>query len=49
MTNQAAARALYLSVKTVEYHLSNVYNKLGITSRRQLAVALGSDDQHANP
>jgi len=36
MTNQEVARELYLSTKTVEFHLSNVFTKLGITSRRQL-------------
>jgi DNA-binding CsgD family transcriptional regulator len=37
LTNQQAAARLYVSVKTVEYHLAQVYAKLGITSRRQLA------------
>ena len=36
MTNQEVARELYVSPKTVEFHLSNVFTKLGITSRRQL-------------
>ncbi|MGH3540013.1 MAG: LuxR C-terminal-related transcriptional regulator [Pseudonocardiaceae bacterium] len=30
------AANLTLSVKTIEYHLQQVYTKLGITSRRQL-------------
>jgi DNA-binding CsgD family transcriptional regulator len=37
LTNQEAAARLYVSVKTVEYHLAQIYGKLGITSRRQLA------------
>jgi DNA-binding CsgD family transcriptional regulator len=37
LTNQQAAARLYVSVKTVEYHLAQIYAKLGITSRRQLA------------
>jgi DNA-binding NarL/FixJ family response regulator len=39
-TNQEAATELYVTHKTVEYHLSNIYAKLGITSRRHLAQAL---------
>ncbi len=37
LTNQEAAARLYISVKTVEYHLSQIYGKLGIKSRRQLS------------
>ncbi|WP_225849927.1 LuxR family transcriptional regulator [Streptomyces sp. HPF1205] len=39
-TNLEAAAELYVSQKTVEYHLSNIYAKLGISSRRQLGDAL---------
>jgi DNA-binding NarL/FixJ family response regulator len=35
-TNKEAAAALFLSTKTVEFHLSNVYRKLSLTSRAQL-------------
>ncbi|HWF81737.1 MAG TPA: LuxR C-terminal-related transcriptional regulator [Streptosporangiaceae bacterium] len=37
LTNQEVATRLYVSVKTVEYHLAQIYGKLGIRSRRQLA------------
>jgi ATP/maltotriose-dependent transcriptional regulator MalT len=39
-SNQQAARELVVSVKTVEYHLGNVYAKLQITSRGQLTRRL---------
>jgi DNA-binding NarL/FixJ family response regulator len=37
-TNRQAASALFLSAKTVEFHLGNVYRKLGVRSRTELAV-----------
>ncbi|MEU4468020.1 AAA family ATPase [Streptomyces sp. NPDC024017] len=43
MTNRHIARELFLSVKTIEYHLSNAYAKLGITSRMGLIDKLGRD------
>ncbi|MGI8574081.1 MAG: AAA family ATPase [Egibacteraceae bacterium] len=39
-SNVAAAAALFLSRKTIEYHLSKVYRKLRISSRDELAAAL---------
>ncbi|MBA3488143.1 MAG: AAA family ATPase [Longispora sp.] len=40
MTNAELAQELYLSIKTVEYHLSNVYAKYGVSSRKQLRYVL---------
>jgi DNA-binding NarL/FixJ family response regulator len=42
MTNNEAASALFLSVKTIEFHLSRVYRKLGVRSRGGLAHSLES-------
>jgi DNA-binding CsgD family transcriptional regulator len=42
-TREAAAR-LYLSPKTVEYHLRHVYDKLEIRSREELRAALAAGD-----
>lgn len=36
-TNKQAAAALFLSPKTIEFHLGHIYHKLGIRSRTQLA------------
>lgn len=41
-TNREAAAALFLSVKTIEFHLGNVYRKLGIRSRTELARVVDS-------
>jgi DNA-binding CsgD family transcriptional regulator len=39
-SNREIAQALYVTPKTVEYHLTAVYRKLGIASRAALAGAL---------
>jgi DNA-binding CsgD family transcriptional regulator len=41
MTNRQIAQSLFVTVKTVEAHLSAAYDKLDIDSRRQLSRALG--------
>ncbi|WP_433363000.1 helix-turn-helix transcriptional regulator [Actinoplanes sp. CA-142083] len=39
-TNPEIATAMFLSPRTVEWHLRKIFTKLGITSRRELATAL---------
>jgi DNA-binding NarL/FixJ family response regulator len=39
-SNKQVAAALFLSDRTVEYHLSAVYRKLGVHSRTELAAIL---------
>jgi ATP/maltotriose-dependent transcriptional regulator MalT len=37
-TNREAAAALFVSPKTIEYHLANTYRKLGVRTRTELAL-----------
>lgn len=39
-TNRQVAEELFLSQKTVEYHLSSIYRRLGLTSRAELVAEL---------
>ena len=42
MSNREVAAELYLSPKTIEYHLAHIFAKLGIKTRYQLATRIGS-------
>lgn len=41
MSNPAIAQALFVTLKTVETHLTSVYRKLGVRGRSDLKEALG--------
>ncbi|MDA0183102.1 LuxR C-terminal-related transcriptional regulator [Solirubrobacter phytolaccae] len=47
LTNRQIAETLWVTLKTVEVHLGRSYSKLGISSRRDLASALGLEGDAA--
>ncbi|MGH3404942.1 MAG: helix-turn-helix domain-containing protein, partial [Streptosporangiaceae bacterium] len=48
-TTREAAAALFLSPKTVEYHLRHVYQRLGLHSREELAERLSQAGDPGQP
>jgi predicted ATPase/DNA-binding CsgD family transcriptional regulator len=44
LTNQEIAARLFISVRTVESHVSSLLRKLGLTTRRELAELAGAGD-----
>ena len=50
LSNRETAAQLYLSPKTVEYHLSHAFAKLGVHTRHQLTARIGpGDPQGSSP
>lgn len=48
-TNRAVASELVVSVNTIEYHLKNIYAKLGMHSRSQLVLRLAAFGDNDGP
>jgi DNA-binding CsgD family transcriptional regulator len=48
-TNREAAASLFLTVKTIEFHLGHIYRKLGVRSRTELARRLAARERDASP
>jgi DNA-binding NarL/FixJ family response regulator len=49
LSNPEIGSRLFISVRTVKYHLAKVFTKLGIGSRAQLGQALPSDPAKTRP
>ncbi len=49
MSNREIAQSLFVTVKTVEFHLGQAYRKLDISSRKELGAALGDDESAQSP
>jgi DNA-binding CsgD family transcriptional regulator len=49
MTNREAAAHLFVSVKTVDFHLQQIYRKLAVRSRTELAVRMINASPMSDP
>ncbi len=48
-SNRQTAAELYISVKTVEFHLGHIFAKLGIRSRQDLGACIGAPQSRPRP
>lgn len=48
-TNRQISQMLFLTMRTVEFHLSGVYRKLGISGRQELAAAIPASPSEQPP
>ena len=48
-TNREIAESLFLTVRTVELHLTSAYRKLGVRGRAELPDALAMDPERPVP
>jgi DNA-binding NarL/FixJ family response regulator len=48
-SNRQIAAELYISVKTVEFHLAQILARLGVDTRTQIAGALAADPPARSP
>jgi DNA-binding CsgD family transcriptional regulator len=48
LSNRQVGAELYVSIKTVQFHLTHIYSKLGVSSRSELAARLRDDGGPSN-
>jgi DNA-binding NarL/FixJ family response regulator len=49
MTNREVAAELMLSTKTIEFHLSNIYTKVGVRTRAELRARARANELSLEP
>jgi DNA-binding CsgD family transcriptional regulator len=49
MGNRQVASELFVSIKTVQFHLTHIYAKLGISTRTELAAQFRDNDSNEDP
>jgi DNA-binding CsgD family transcriptional regulator len=49
MSNREIAKSLYVTLKTVEWHLHHAFRKLGVSSRHELAALMTSEKAYPRP